>query len=138
MAEITIFEDDAFSVSTLTASINEQPVVPGRIGSLNLFDEEGISTTTVQIEKDGDTLALVPAGQRGQRRHRSRRWCPLCPAAGFRQCAGWRGGCAPRRSVRRSPDRPRHCRCRRPQGAQHHRPLNGRRPDINQESHQHG
>lgn len=66
MAEITIFEDDAFSVSTLTASINEQPVVPGRIGSLNLFDEEGISTTTVQIEKDGDTLALVPAGQRGQ------------------------------------------------------------------------
>lgn len=66
MAEITIFEDDAFSVSTLTASINEQPSVPGRIGSLNLFDEEGVSTTTVQIEKDGDTLALVPAGQRGQ------------------------------------------------------------------------
>lgn len=66
MAEISIFEDDAFSVSTLTASINEQPTVPSRLGSLNLFDEEGISTTTIQIEKDGDTLALVPAGQRGE------------------------------------------------------------------------
>lgn len=66
MAQITIFGDDAFSVSTLTATINEQPFVPSRIGSLGLFDEEGITTTTVQIEKDGDTLALVPAGQRGQ------------------------------------------------------------------------
>lgn len=66
MAEISIFEDEAFSVSTLTASINEQPHVPSRIGDLGLFDEEGITTTTVQIEKDGDTLALVPAGQRGQ------------------------------------------------------------------------
>lgn len=66
MAEISIFEDDAFSVSTLTATINDSPVVPGRIGALGIFDEEGIRTTTVQIEKDGETLALVPAGQRGQ------------------------------------------------------------------------
>lgn len=65
MAEISIFQDDAFSVSSLTASINDQPHVPSRIGSLGMFDEEGISSTTVQIEKDGDTLALVPASQRG-------------------------------------------------------------------------
>ncbi|MFP3533927.1 major capsid protein, partial [Burkholderia sp. SIMBA_042] len=32
---------------------------------LGLFREEGISTLTVQIEKDGNTLALVPAGERG-------------------------------------------------------------------------
>ena len=63
MAEIAIFEDDAFSVSSLTAAINDQEYLPGRISSLGLFREEGISTLTVQIEKDGDTLALVPAGE---------------------------------------------------------------------------
>ncbi|EZP64229.1 major capsid protein [Pseudomonas sp. RIT357] len=65
MAEIAIFEDDAFSVSSLTAAINDQEYLPGRISSLGLFREEGISTLTVQIEKDGDTLALVPSGERG-------------------------------------------------------------------------
>ena len=65
MADIAIFEDDAFSVSSLTAAINEQPYQPGRLSSLGLFQEEGITTLTVQIEKDGDTLALVPAGERG-------------------------------------------------------------------------
>ncbi len=65
MADIAIFEDDAFSVSSLTAAINEQEYLPGRISSLGLFREEGINTLTVQIEKDGDTLALVPSGERG-------------------------------------------------------------------------
>ena len=65
MAEIGIFNDDVFSVSSLTAAINEQEYLPGRISSLGLFREEGISTLTVQIEKDGNTLALVPAGERG-------------------------------------------------------------------------
>ena len=65
MADIAIFEDDVFSVSSLTAAINDQEFLPGRISSLGLFREEGISTLTVQIEKDGETLALVPAGERG-------------------------------------------------------------------------
>jgi hypothetical protein len=65
MADIGIFEDDAFSVSSLTTAINEQEYLPGRISSLGLFEEEGVTTLTVQIEKDGDTLALVPAGERG-------------------------------------------------------------------------
>jgi hypothetical protein len=65
MADIAIFEDDAFSVPALTAAINEQEYLPGRISGLGLFREEGITTLTVQIEKDGDTLALVPAGERG-------------------------------------------------------------------------
>ncbi|AAY91284.1 minor capsid protein E [Pseudomonas protegens] len=65
MADIEIFNDDAFSVSSLTAAINEQEYLPGRIGSMGLFREEGITTLTVQIEKDGDTIGLVPAGERG-------------------------------------------------------------------------
>jgi len=65
MADIGIFEDDAFSVSSLTTAINEQEYLPGRISSMGLFEEEGVTTLTIQIEKDGDTLALVPAGERG-------------------------------------------------------------------------
>lgn len=66
MADIAIFEDDAFSVPSLTAAISEQEYLPGRISSLGLFREEGTTSLTVQIEKDGDTLALVPAGERGR------------------------------------------------------------------------
>lgn len=65
MAEIAIFDEDAFSLASLTHAINEQPYVPGRLGDLGLFEEQGITTTVVQIEKDGDTLALVPAAERG-------------------------------------------------------------------------
>ncbi|ORC49923.1 major capsid protein E [Burkholderia sp. A27] len=65
MADIALLNDDAFSLSSLSAAINEQPQVPSRLATLGLFEEEGITTTVVQIERDGDTLALVPAGQRG-------------------------------------------------------------------------
>lgn len=65
MPSIDIFNDDAFSLSSLTAAINEQPHQPGRLSALGVFEEEGITTTTVQIERDNDSLVLVPAGQRG-------------------------------------------------------------------------
>ncbi len=65
MATLDIFNDDAFSLVSLTKAINEQPYVPGRIGALGLFSEEGINTTSVSVEYDGATLSLVPAGQRG-------------------------------------------------------------------------
>lgn len=65
MASLDIFNDDAFSLSSLTAAINETPYVPGRLGALGLFDNDGINTTHLSIEKDGATLALVPAADRG-------------------------------------------------------------------------
>jgi len=65
MADINLFNDDAFSLASLTASINDQPFVPGRIAQLGMFAEEGITTTTVQIEKDGETLELVSSAERG-------------------------------------------------------------------------
>lgn len=65
MAKIEIFEDDAFTVETLTASINEQPYVPGRLAELGLFEEEGISTLTAQIEYDGEQIGLVATKPRG-------------------------------------------------------------------------
>lgn len=65
MADINIFEDEAFSVPNLVAVINEEQRVPGRIAALGLYDEEGSMSTRVEIEKDGDTLHLVPAKDRG-------------------------------------------------------------------------
>lgn len=65
MPAIDIFEDDAFSLASLTATINDMPAQPSRLGDLGLFDEEGVTTTTVQVEKDGETLALIAAGERG-------------------------------------------------------------------------
>lgn len=65
MAEISIFEDEAFSVTNLLAVINEEHVVPGQIAAAGLFEEEGSTTVTQQIEKDGNTLQLVAAKPRG-------------------------------------------------------------------------
>lgn len=63
---IDIFSNDAFSLTQLTAAINAQPYVPGRLGALGLFDEEGITTTTVEVEHQNGKLSLIAAGQRGQ------------------------------------------------------------------------
>ncbi len=65
MPGIDIFGNDAFSLSSLTAAINDVQALPRRIGELALFDEEGVTTTTVQIERDGDTFRLVDAAARG-------------------------------------------------------------------------
>ncbi len=65
MAEISIFEDEAFTVQALLAVINADHVVPGQIASLGLFEEQGVPSLVVQIEKDGTTLKLVEAKARG-------------------------------------------------------------------------
>ena len=60
-----IFDSDIFTMSSLTASINEVTYTPSQIGSLGIFEAEGISTTSLVIEKDGDTLGLVESKPRG-------------------------------------------------------------------------
>lgn len=63
---LDIFNDDAFSVSSLTAAINDQPFAPGRIGALGLYSEEGVTTTSVTIEYNQGKITLVPVGERGK------------------------------------------------------------------------
>lgn len=55
-----IFDSDKFSLQELTAAINEQPALPSRLAKLGLFQEEGITTTSLTVEKDADTLTLIP------------------------------------------------------------------------------
>lgn len=59
------FKSSVFNMRTLTASINEAPFVPGRIGELGIFTEKPVSTTTVMIEKRNGALYLVEATNRG-------------------------------------------------------------------------
>lgn len=66
MPDLNVFEGDAFSTISLTKSINTQPEgqkVPDILDML--FEEEGISTTSLFIERENDSLSLVPAKDRG-------------------------------------------------------------------------
>lgn len=65
MSTPNVFDNDMFTMTSLTAAINEVPFVPRRLGELGWFDSQGITTTHVSIEKDGTTLGLVPAKARG-------------------------------------------------------------------------
>lgn len=59
------FESDEFGVIQMTEAINTLPVVPNRIGSLGLFEEEGVRTTSVGIEMMAGELRLIPTQPRG-------------------------------------------------------------------------
>lgn len=66
MPSLDIFNDDAFSAVSLTNAINTTPEgqrVPTLLDAL--FEEEGVSTTSVFIEREHDGLALVPNTTRG-------------------------------------------------------------------------
>lgn len=60
-----VFTPDLFSSTALTAAINQQPYVPGIIGAMGLFEEEGVPTTSVVIERVKGQLALVSTSKRG-------------------------------------------------------------------------
>lgn len=58
--DLGIFDtSDRFSLQSLTAAVNEAPALPTRLASLGIFDEEGITTTQVVVEKNVETLTLI-------------------------------------------------------------------------------
>ena len=65
MPALDIFSGSAFSMVALTDAINKMPFVPGRIGQLGLFREQGVSTTAVMIEEREGSLTLVETTSRG-------------------------------------------------------------------------
>jgi len=66
MSVLDIFNQDAFSVRTLTDSINKLPFVPGRAGQVIDWNEQGITTTTIMVEEiDGVLTIINPSGRGG-------------------------------------------------------------------------
>lgn len=65
MATLDIFNNDAFQLSQLTQTIVDLPRVPTQIGDSGLFQEYGINTLTMMIERQGSALKLIPTAPRG-------------------------------------------------------------------------
>lgn len=66
MPTLDIFNNDAFSLSSLTARANtEIGYVPGQIGASGLFEEDGVTTLTIMVESKDGNLALVEPSPRG-------------------------------------------------------------------------
>lgn len=65
MGALDIFRDDAFSVISLTDAINKKPFIPGQVTGLGIFEEKGVSTTSVMIEEKDGILYLIENKPRG-------------------------------------------------------------------------
>lgn len=65
MATLDIFNNDAFSLSALSQVIVDIPRVPTQLGDEGLFQEYGINSLTMMIERQGSALKLVPTAPRG-------------------------------------------------------------------------
>lgn len=65
MGMLDIFDDDAFSVVELTATMELLPYVPSRIGRMNLFASKPAYSSTVMVEHQHGVLALLPTMPRG-------------------------------------------------------------------------
>lgn len=59
-----VFTGNAFSMVGLTQAINKVPYLPARLDALGIFQSEGITTTSVEVEEMEGRLALIPARNR--------------------------------------------------------------------------
>jgi hypothetical protein len=62
---LDIFNNNAFGVVALTDAINKPIFAPGRLGSMGLFSERGVSTTTIVLEQKAGQLVLISPTPRG-------------------------------------------------------------------------
>ena len=67
MADILdIFDQDAFSVTTMSDAMRDIKYVPGFVSKLGLFQTTSIDTLDIAIEKDADdNVFIIPASPRG-------------------------------------------------------------------------
>jgi hypothetical protein len=65
MADMSIFNEDEFTLTSLTVLANQTPPIPGQIGAMLDFEEDSITTTSIKIEREGSTLSLVEPTPRG-------------------------------------------------------------------------
>jgi hypothetical protein len=65
MPQLDIFNGDAFSMHSLTDTLNKLPYQPMRIGQLGLFRESGIRTVSIDVEEQSGRLSLIQSSERG-------------------------------------------------------------------------
>lgn len=52
--------EDLFTVTSLTGAVNKLPTAPSKASALGVFDEKGVTTTSVTIDEYEGRLILVP------------------------------------------------------------------------------
>jgi len=63
---MNIFDNDAFSLLSMTQAVEKMPTVPSFLGSLGLFGNgEGVATDTVTVERKDMVLTPIRTSQRG-------------------------------------------------------------------------
>lgn len=62
---LDVFKTNAYSMVSLTTSINRAPYKPSKLGDLKLFRVIGVNTTSVAIEEKNGKLSLLLAKARG-------------------------------------------------------------------------
>jgi hypothetical protein len=63
---LDIFNDDAFSVTSLTMLMRDIKYVPSYVSKMGLFTTSSVDTLDIAIEKDADAnVFIVPASPRG-------------------------------------------------------------------------
>ena len=65
MSLVNVFKSTLFRTTTLTAAINAADTPPQRLAQLGLFEEQGVPTTSVIIERKGSRLEIAPVLPRG-------------------------------------------------------------------------
>lgn len=65
MPALDVFKGDAFSTKEMTKAINIIPTQYGLINKLGIFKENGVSTTSVSVERKNGVLNILTATERG-------------------------------------------------------------------------
>ena len=65
MATMDIFNNNAFSMTSLTNMVNKMPYAPNRLQSMNLAPSQGVRTETIAMEKKEGKLSLIQTSERG-------------------------------------------------------------------------
>lgn len=65
MATMDIFNNSAFSVTSLSGMIQRAPYVPSLLGSLGIFERMPVRNRNIYVERQGRGLKLIPASDMG-------------------------------------------------------------------------
>jgi hypothetical protein len=65
MANMDVFNEDAFGLISLSAAIDRVPHVPSYLGGLNIFTPEPVNNSTVWVDERDGELALIQTSPRG-------------------------------------------------------------------------
>jgi len=65
MPTLDVFNGDAFSLVSMTDTVNKIPYEPGLVGRMGIFPDRGVTTTSIEIEEKAGVIRLIPTNPRG-------------------------------------------------------------------------